>query len=71
MAVHQRLDRDTSGVVLFATDPRANENLARAFAGREVEKTYLALDGSTGGLPRRGSACRSRSRLRGPAGRVG
>ena len=41
--MHQRLDRDTSGVVLFAIDPRANEGLARAFAGREVEKTYLAL----------------------------
>jgi 23S rRNA pseudouridine1911/1915/1917 synthase len=43
VGVHQRLDRDTSGVVLFAIDPRANEGLARAFAGREVEKTYLAL----------------------------
>lgn len=43
VAVHQRLDRDTSGVVLFATDRRANEGLARAFAGRLAEKTYLAL----------------------------
>jgi 23S rRNA-/tRNA-specific pseudouridylate synthase len=43
VAVHQRLDRDTSGVVLFATDRRANEGLARAFEGRRVEKTYLAL----------------------------
>jgi 23S rRNA pseudouridine1911/1915/1917 synthase len=43
VAVHQRLDRDTSGVVLFAIDRRANEGLARAFAQREVVKTYLAL----------------------------
>jgi 23S rRNA pseudouridine1911/1915/1917 synthase len=43
LAVHQRLDRDTSGVVLFGTDPRANEGLARAFAGREARKTYLVL----------------------------
>ncbi|HSD66332.1 MAG TPA: RluA family pseudouridine synthase [Vicinamibacteria bacterium] len=43
VAVHQRLDRDTSGVVLFATDRRGNEGLARAFAGRQVEKVYLAL----------------------------
>jgi 23S rRNA pseudouridine1911/1915/1917 synthase len=43
VAVHQRLDRDTSGVVLFATDERANAGLARAFAGRLVEKTYVAL----------------------------
>jgi 23S rRNA pseudouridine1911/1915/1917 synthase len=43
LAVHQRLDRDTSGVVLFGTDPRANAGLARAFAGREARKSYLAL----------------------------
>ena len=43
LAVHQRLDRDTSGVVLFATDAAANAGLARAFAGRQAEKTYLAL----------------------------
>lgn len=43
VAVHQRLDRDTSGVVLFATDRRANEGLARAFEGRAAEKTYAAL----------------------------
>jgi 23S rRNA (cytosine1962-C5)-methyltransferase len=53
VAVHQRLDRDTSGVVLFATDPRANENLARAFAGRQVEKTYVALTARPATLPRR------------------
>jgi RluA family pseudouridine synthase len=43
LGVHQRLDRDTSGIVLFAIDPGANQGLARAFEGREVEKTYLAL----------------------------
>jgi 23S rRNA pseudouridine1911/1915/1917 synthase len=43
VAVHQRLDRDTSGVVLFATAAAANAGLARAFASREVEKVYLAL----------------------------
>jgi 23S rRNA pseudouridine1911/1915/1917 synthase len=53
LAVHQRLDRDTSGVVLFATDPRANEGLSRAFAGREVRKTYLALVARPRALPPR------------------
>jgi RluA family pseudouridine synthase len=53
VAVHQRLDRDTSGVVLLATDRRANEGLARAFAGREVEKTYLALTARPSPLPPR------------------
>lgn len=45
LAVHQRLDRDTSGVVLFGRDEAANAGLARAFAGREVEKVYEALSG--------------------------
>ena len=53
LAVHQRLDRDTSGVVLFATDPRANEGLSRAFAGREVHKVYLALVARPRTLPPR------------------
>jgi len=54
VAVHQRLDRDTSGVVLFAIDPRANEALARAFSGRAVEKTYVALTARPAAAPRRG-----------------
>ena len=41
--LHQRLDRDTSGVVLFAKDPAVNPALAEAFAGRAVVKTYHAL----------------------------
>ncbi len=51
LAVHQRLDRDTSGVVLFAIDRSANEGLARAFAGGEVGKSYLALVARTGAEP--------------------
>lgn len=43
LGVHQRLDQDTSGVVLFAKDPRANPGLARAFAERSVVKVYAAL----------------------------
>jgi len=41
--VHHRLDAGTSGVVLFAKVPEANAALARAFAEREVDKTYVAL----------------------------
>ncbi|HEU4385279.1 MAG TPA: RNA pseudouridine synthase [Anaeromyxobacteraceae bacterium] len=41
-AVH-RLDRETSGCVLFARDREAWEVLHRRFARREVDKTYLAL----------------------------
>jgi 23S rRNA-/tRNA-specific pseudouridylate synthase len=44
LGLHQRLDRDTSGVVLFTLDPAANGPLAAAFAtGEGVRKTYHAL----------------------------
>ena len=38
-----RLDRYTSGVLLAAKNDAAHRNLAAQFAGREIEKTYLAL----------------------------
>lgn len=41
--VHHRLDAETSGCVLFAKKTEANAGLAAAFAGREVEKIYIAL----------------------------
>lgn len=45
VGIHQRLDRETSGVVLFAKDRRANSGLSRAFAERAVVKVYAALTG--------------------------
>ena len=42
MAVH-RLDRDTSGVVIFALNREAHRALNGAFEGHRAEKTYLAL----------------------------
>ncbi len=38
-----RLDRFTSGVILVAKNDAAHRALAALFAGRKVEKTYLAL----------------------------
>src|SRR5579863_6233139 len=38
-----RLDRDTSGVVLFAKSERARRTLVRQFELRQVRKWYLAL----------------------------
>jgi 23S rRNA pseudouridine1911/1915/1917 synthase len=38
-----RLDRFTSGVILVAKNDSAHRALAALFAGRQVEKTYLAL----------------------------
>ena len=42
LAVH-RLDRDTSGVVVFALNRAAHQALNAVFEGRRAEKTYLAL----------------------------
>lgn len=53
LGLHQRLDRDTSGVVLFAKDPHVNPALAEAFAGHHVVKTYHALVGLPAHLPPR------------------
>jgi len=38
-----RIDRETSGLVLFAKNPDVFRVLSMAFAGREVEKRYLLL----------------------------
>lgn len=38
-----RLDRGASGVVVFALNKPAAQTMGRAFAGRTVHKTYLAL----------------------------
>jgi 23S rRNA pseudouridine1911/1915/1917 synthase len=38
-----RLDKDTSGVILVARTDAAHRALAAQFAGRTVEKVYLAL----------------------------
>lgn len=38
-----RLDRDTSGVLVFAKNPTAYEFLRKAFHDRDVKKTYLAF----------------------------
>jgi len=42
LGVHQRLDRDTSGVLLFTKRPEVNAALAKQFEGRSVVKRYLA-----------------------------
>jgi tRNA pseudouridine32 synthase/23S rRNA pseudouridine746 synthase/23S rRNA pseudouridine955/2504/2580 synthase len=41
--VVHRLDRDTSGVLLFALDAPAHRSLSMAFESGQVEKRYLAL----------------------------
>ncbi|MGE5540871.1 MAG: RluA family pseudouridine synthase [Bacillota bacterium] len=41
--VVHRLDRETSGVLVFAKTPEAHALLKAAFQGREAHKTYLAF----------------------------
>jgi tRNA pseudouridine32 synthase/23S rRNA pseudouridine746 synthase len=49
LPVH-RLDRDTSGCLLLARNPKAHKRFQRAFEARQVTKTYLAvLDGVPAG----------------------
>ncbi len=38
-----RLDRDTSGVLVLARNSKAATQLSKMFAGKDIEKTYLAL----------------------------
>ena len=56
-----RLDRPTSGVLVFALNPGAARSLSKSFARRQVRKTYLAvvrgfvdLDGPEGDVSGRG-----------------
>src|SRR3712207_5243067 len=45
LPVH-RLDRDTSGCLLLARNPKAHKRFQRAFEEKKVRKTYVAvLDG--------------------------
>lgn len=45
----QRLDRDTSGVLVFSIHPRAHKPLTEAISARRLDKVYLAL---VQGVPR-------------------
>lgn len=53
LGTHQRLDQETSGLLVFARRREANKGLARQFEERRVIKTYVALvydpDGSLKG----------------------
>ena len=43
LGIHQRLDRDTSGALLFTRQKKANAGVAAEFEGRHVKKTYVAV----------------------------
>jgi 23S rRNA pseudouridine1911/1915/1917 synthase len=52
----QRLDRDTSGIMVFSIHPRAHRGLTETFTGRQVRKCYLAV--VAGSRPPRASSAR-------------
>ena len=43
LAIIHRLDKETSGVIVFGKTSLANRSLTEQFAGRKVRKTYLLL----------------------------
>ncbi len=43
LGLHHRLDRDTSGVILFTKSVEANPGIAEIFSKHELEKNYQAL----------------------------
>ena len=43
LAIVHRLDKDTSGLLVFARTPRANRSLTAQFAGRLVRKRYQCV----------------------------
>jgi RluA family pseudouridine synthase len=45
---HHRLDRDTSGVLIFTKRETANEGIARAFQERTAKKSYQAIAANLG-----------------------
>ncbi len=47
LGIHQRLDRETSGVMLFAKTPEANRSFASQFEKRTVRKTYVFVTKGT------------------------
>ena len=51
LAILHRLDKDTSGLLVFGLSPEANRSLTQAFTERKVEKEYTLLTaGSTRSL---------------------
>src|SRR5215218_3602412 len=51
LAIIQRLDKETSGVMVFGKTPAANRSLTEQFASRAVRKKYLLLTDRT--VPRK------------------
>ncbi len=51
LGLHHRLDRDTSGVLLFTKTKNANKWVSELFSKHEIQKTYLAITSRPTQLP--------------------
>lgn len=63
LGLHHRLDRDTSGVILFTKSTEANAGVAEIFAGHLAQKTYQALVSSAGVAGQKRNAIEARVTL--------
>jgi RluA family pseudouridine synthase len=51
VGLHHRLDRDTSGLVLFTKMTEANKGVSELFSGHRIRKTYHCLSWRSPGSP--------------------
>jgi len=54
LGVHQRLERDISGVLVLTRRREANRTIAEQMERRKVKRTYYAMTTGTPGMPGRG-----------------
>ena len=69
LAIIHRLDKETSGVLVFGKTPAANRSLTAQFAGRRVRKRYLLLTDRPPPAEPWGRSSRMRATSAGPAAR--
>jgi RluA family pseudouridine synthase len=70
VGLHHRLDRDTSGVMVFTKKKEANAEIGRAFAEHLARKTYLAIVGTIRPLPQSWLVDNFLAREKGKAGKM-
>ena len=70
VGLHHRLDRDTSGAMIFTKAKAANAEIGRAFQEHLAQKTYLALVTTTNPLPDSGQIDNYLAREPGKAGKM-
>lgn len=61
LAIIHRLDKETSGLLVFGLSPQANRSLTAQFAGRRIEKRYLLLTDRNVPIPQKHTSCIQRA----------